>query len=84
MSSIAALAIFGAIIYFIYSFLSGDTPGRRRQMKDQEAAARRAQQARMQQQASQPGVEKMIECQTCGAYVASTSLTNCGKTDCPY
>lgn len=31
-----------------------------------------------------PGVEEMIECRTCGAYVALEGARNCGRADCPY
>ncbi len=28
--------------------------------------------------------EEMIECKTCGAFVASVGATACGREDCPY
>ena len=31
-----------------------------------------------------PEVEDMVECATCGAFVAAQGMRNCGKTDCPY
>ncbi|PIW27008.1 MAG: hypothetical protein COW30_12210 [Rhodospirillales bacterium CG15_BIG_FIL_POST_REV_8_21_14_020_66_15] len=31
-----------------------------------------------------PEVEDMMECPTCGAFVAASGPRNCGKTDCPY
>lgn len=31
-----------------------------------------------------PEVEDMVECTTCGAFVASQGTRHCGKTDCPY
>jgi len=31
-----------------------------------------------------PEVEDMVECATCGSFVAATGTRNCGKTDCPY
>jgi uncharacterized protein len=34
--------------------------------------------------AARPDVEDMVECPTCGAFVAASGPRNCGKTDCPY
>ena len=31
-----------------------------------------------------PGVEDMVECSACGAYVAQNGARNCGRKDCPY
>ena len=31
-----------------------------------------------------PDVEEMVECPTCGAFVAATGASNCGKSRCPY
>ncbi|MAY65831.1 MAG: hypothetical protein CMM77_01740 [Rhodospirillaceae bacterium] len=31
-----------------------------------------------------PEVEDMVECPTCGAYVAAQGMRHCGKSDCPY
>jgi len=28
--------------------------------------------------------EEMLECPTCGAFVAITGAKSCGKADCPY
>ena len=30
------------------------------------------------------GAEEMVECPTCGAFVAATGAKNCGKEGCPY
>lgn len=30
------------------------------------------------------GAEEMVECRTCGAFVASSGAKACGKDNCPY
>jgi uncharacterized protein len=30
------------------------------------------------------GVEEMVRCETCGAFVAAASAASCGREDCPF
>ena len=34
--------------------------------------------------ATETDAEDMVQCPTCGAYVAARGTTSCGRADCPY
>jgi len=61
--------------------------GRMKEIRDEEAKDR----LRREKQGSggtaarsSVDTEEMVECATCGAFVASTGATACGKDNCPY
>lgn len=64
----------GALAYFAIK-------GRMIRLREEfEAALRRAGQKR----GSSLPSEDMVQCKTCGTYIAPSQQKNCGKPDCPY
>ena len=61
--------------------------GRMKKVREREARERLRRQAGNGGGAgtSESGAaEEMVECPTCGAFVAITGAKSCGKADCPY
>lgn len=56
----------------------------RQRMREEMNTQRMRNAAGAKPAAGQPGVEDMVECRTCGAYVAQNGARNCGRKDCPY
>ncbi|MCH7833215.1 MAG: hypothetical protein IIC55_10135 [Proteobacteria bacterium] len=64
--------------------------GRMKKVREREARDRLRRQAGTgggagNSESGESGVaEEMVECQTCGAFVAATGAKSCGKEECPY
>jgi len=54
----------------------------RREAKRGSAHARKESSSRSE--GDPDGAEDMVECSTCGAFVAARGATSCGRGDCPY
>ena len=60
----------------------------RYQVLRQEVRRRMAEEARRNPKpaaaSTEPEAEDTIECATCGAFIAASRKTSCGRKDCPY
>ncbi len=77
-SKLIVLAILIALVWYGFKY-AARVEAIRRSVRE-EAARRQA----------RPGVrpprsvENLVKCQQCGAFVAATGATNCGKPGCPW
>lgn len=57
----------------------------RKQVREEvERAARRGQARGETRGEARVEAEDMVECSTCGAFIAAGRQTSCGRKDCPY
>lgn len=84
ISKILFTVVVIAAIWYGFKFLQ------RVQDKDRESVARYRPDpgvksgTRNAPKAADDDVETMIECKTCGSFVAASGARSCGREDCPY
>ena len=68
-----------AAVWFGFKWL-----GRMKVVRDREAREKLRRQAENGGGSVSGVAEEMVECPTCGAFVATTGAKSCGKAECPY
>ncbi len=85
MTQIISLALFGALLYFIYNVLTGGgAKARDRFAEARKAAQMAAEEAARKRAEKNASVEQMIECKVCGVHMPASSASKCDRSDCPY
>ncbi|MEK9672780.1 MAG: hypothetical protein VW268_09805 [Rhodospirillaceae bacterium] len=72
-----------ALVWYGFKWL-GRVQARRNELAREQARRMREEAKSGVARGSAPEVEEMVECSTCGSFVAAQGAKNCGKPDCPH
>ena len=74
--SLPKLLILAAIIFAVWQGF--------KILQRRQEVAQRAERDRLKRERAGGGVEDMVRCRVCDAFVAASGATDCGRGDCPY